>query len=113
EGETMVFDIGRDNIRVKVEGLNEDVARVILVNENESPINTTENVEFLNKSTKNGISPVDVKGQKSYLITWINSYELYVDNQKIFGLEAQRGHVQIESSLRIRSLASYFVKKDS
>ncbi|CAG8711298.1 37366_t:CDS:1, partial [Gigaspora margarita] len=61
-GETRVFNTSRDNIRVKVEGLNEDVAGVILVDETESPINVTEKVEFINKATKNRIS---VKGQKS------------------------------------------------
>ncbi|KAF0464957.1 hypothetical protein F8M41_026391 [Gigaspora margarita] len=107
-GETRVFDTGRDNIRVKVEELNEDVARVILVDENESPINAIEEVKFINKATKNRIPPVEVKGQRSYLITWINSYELCVGNQKIFRLEAQRGHVQMENT----NLAQYFVKKD-
>ncbi|RIB02995.1 hypothetical protein C2G38_2255269 [Gigaspora rosea] len=98
-GETRVFDTGRDDIRVKVEELNEDVARVILVDENESPIDTIEKAKFINKATENEITPVEVKGQKSYLITWINSYELYVDSDKIFKFKAQRGHVQMEKKL--------------
>ncbi|CAG8564359.1 10379_t:CDS:2, partial [Dentiscutata erythropus] len=60
-GETRVFDTSRDNIRVKVEELNEDVARVILVDENGSPINTAEEIKFINQATKNEISPVEVK----------------------------------------------------
>ncbi|CAG8849875.1 40620_t:CDS:1, partial [Gigaspora margarita] len=82
----------------KIKELNKDVTRVIIVdeNENESPINDTEEVKFINKVTKGRILPVEVKGQKSYLITWINSYELYVDDQRIFRLELQRGHVQIK-----------------
>ncbi|CAG8656500.1 6959_t:CDS:1, partial [Racocetra fulgida] len=107
-GETEVFDTGRDNIRVKVEELNEDVARVILVDEKGNPINIAEEMKFINKATKNGISPVEVKGQKSYLITWINSYELHVGNQKIFRLEAQRGHVKKENP----NLAKYLVEND-
>ncbi|KAF0392169.1 hypothetical protein F8M41_010567 [Gigaspora margarita] len=98
-GETRVFDTGRNNIRVKVEELNEDVARVILVDENESPIDTIEKAEFINKATENEITPMEVKGQKSYLITWINSYELRVDNEKIFKFKAQRGHVQMKKNL--------------
>ncbi|CAG8798600.1 9483_t:CDS:1, partial [Racocetra fulgida] len=47
--------------------------------------------KFINKATENEITSVEVKGQKSYLITWINSYELRVDNEKIFKFEAQRG----------------------
>ncbi|CAG8810063.1 7823_t:CDS:1, partial [Dentiscutata erythropus] len=97
-GETGVFDTGRDNIRVKVEELNEDVARVILVDENESPIDTIEKAKFINQVTENEITPVEVKGQKSYLITWINSYELRVDNEKIFKFKAQRGHVQMKKN---------------
>ncbi|KAF0470270.1 hypothetical protein F8M41_025409 [Gigaspora margarita] len=104
-GETRVFDTSRDNIRVKVEGLNEDVTRVILVDENESPIDTIEKAKFTNKATENEITPVEVKGQKSYLITWINSYELYVDGDKIFKFKAQRGHVQME-----KKLADFLVK---
>ncbi|CAG8606942.1 2564_t:CDS:1 [Gigaspora margarita] len=99
--ETRVFDTSRDNIRVKVEGLNKNVARVILVDENESPIDTIEKAKFTNKATENKIISVEVKGQKSYLITWINSYELRVDNYKIFKFKAQREHVQMEKILWI------------
>ncbi|CAG8836696.1 28738_t:CDS:1, partial [Gigaspora margarita] len=83
----------------KVEELNEDVARVILVDENESPIDTIEKAKFINKATENEITPVEVKNQKSYLITWINSYELRIDNEKIFKFKAQKGHVQMKKNL--------------
>ncbi|CAJ0758342.1 7603_t:CDS:1, partial [Entrophospora sp. SA101] len=33
---------------------------------------------------------VDVKGKKSYLITWIHSYELSVDGEKIFMLSQRK-----------------------
>ncbi|CAG8715978.1 16682_t:CDS:2 [Gigaspora margarita] len=68
-GEIGVFDTGHDNVQVKVEELNEDVAR----------------------ATKNEITLVEVKSQKSYLITWINSYELRIDNEKFLNLKHRKG----------------------
>ncbi|CAG8749517.1 13790_t:CDS:2, partial [Dentiscutata erythropus] len=66
-GETRVFNTSHDSIRVKVEGLNEDVARVILVDENESPIDTIEKAKFINQATKNEITPVEVKAQRGHV----------------------------------------------
>ncbi|CAJ0846450.1 18496_t:CDS:2 [Entrophospora sp. SA101] len=56
EGETKDFDTGHENIRVKIEVLNEDVARVFLVDKNDIPIDDLENVVFMNVATKNKVS---------------------------------------------------------
>src|SRR5439155_24587102 len=91
EGETKDFDTDHENIRVKIEVLNEDVARVFLVDKNDIPIDDLENVVFMNVATKNKVSTVLVENRKSYLITWINSYELSVDGRRIFKLNQQKG----------------------
>ncbi|CAJ0871560.1 20542_t:CDS:1, partial [Entrophospora sp. SA101] len=70
--------------------LNEDIARVFLVDANDDQIVITENIVFINATTKKEISAVDVKGKKSYLITWIHSYELSVDGEKNFMLRQQK-----------------------
>ncbi|CAG8547717.1 41975_t:CDS:2 [Gigaspora margarita] len=106
-GETRVFGTSHDNIQVNIEGLNEDVTRVILVDKNESPINTTEKVEFINKATKNGISPVEVKGQKSYLITWINSYELCIAYATITNLSSSLELLQGMVSSTVEVIQNY------
>jgi len=89
-GEIKDFNTYHKNIRVKIEGLNEDIARVFLVDANDDQIVITENIVFINATTKKEISAVDVKGKKSYLITWIHSYELSVDGEKIFMLRPHR-----------------------
>nr|CAG8647570.1 4156_t:CDS:2 [Entrophospora candida] len=77
EGETKDFDT--ENIRVKIEVLNENIARVFLVGVNDNPIEISENIVFKNETTKNKILTVLVKNRESYLIIWINSYELSVE----------------------------------
>ncbi|TLY02295.1 MAG: hypothetical protein E6K87_08205 [Thaumarchaeota archaeon] len=89
-GEIKDFNTYHKNIRVKIEGLNEDIARVFLVDANDDQIVITENIVFINATTKKEISAVDVKGKKSYLITWIHSYELSVDGEKIFMLRQRK-----------------------
>ncbi|CAJ0646727.1 6544_t:CDS:2 [Entrophospora sp. SA101] len=84
------FNTYHKNIRVKIEGLNEDIARVFLVDANDDQIVITENIVFINATTKKEILAVDVKGKKSYLITWIHSYELSVDGEKIFMLSQRK-----------------------
>ncbi|CAJ0648912.1 760_t:CDS:2 [Entrophospora sp. SA101] len=108
EGETKDLDTGHENIRVKIEVLNEDVARVFLVDKNDIPIDDLENVVFMNVATKNEITTVLVENRKSYLITWINSYELSVDGRRIFKLKQQK-----EQSIEIipLSLAGFIKKK--
>jgi len=114
EGETKDFDTDHENIRVKIEVLNEDVARVFLVDKNDIPIDDLErsscqgieNVVFMNVTTKNKVSTVLVENRKSYLITWINSYELSVDGRRIFKLNQQKKQSSVEISL-----ARYFQKK--
>ena len=106
EGETKDFDTDRENIRVKIEVLNEDVARVFLVDKNDIPIDDLENVVFMNVATKNKISTVLVENRKSYLITWINSYELSVDGRRIFKLNQQK-----EQRSVVVSLTRFFPKK--
>ncbi|CAJ0631720.1 14793_t:CDS:2 [Entrophospora sp. SA101] len=81
KGETKDFDTEHKNIRVKIEVLNEDIARVFLVDKNDIPIDDLKNVVFMNVATKNEITTVLVENRKSYLITWINSYELSVDEE--------------------------------
>nr|CAG8592320.1 14325_t:CDS:2 [Entrophospora candida] len=81
KGETKDFDTEHKNIRVKIEVLNEDIARVFLVDKNDIPIDDLKNVVFMNVATKNEITTVLVENRKSYLITWINSYELSVDGK--------------------------------
>ena len=103
EGETKDFDTDHENIRVKIEVLNEDVARVFLVDKNDIPIDDLENVVFMNVATKNKVSTVLVENRKSYLI---NSYELSVDGRRIFKLNQQKE----QSSVEISS-ARYFQKK--
>ena len=99
EGETKDFDTDHENIRVKIEVLNEDVARVFLVDKNDIPIDNLENVVFMNIATKNKITTVLIENRKSYLITWINSYELSVDGMKIFKLKQQKEQSSVEASL--------------
>ena len=92
-GEIKDFNTYHKNIRVKIEGLNEDIARVFLVDANDDQIVITENIVFINATTKKEISAVDVKGKKSYLITWIHSYELsvgFVWIGGLFGIEVTR-----------------------
>ncbi len=103
EGETKDFDTDHENIRVKIEVLNEDVARVFLVDKNDIPIDDLENVVFMNVATKNKVSTVLVENRKSYLI---NSYELSVDGRRIFKLNQQKEQSSVEISL-----ARYFQKK--
>ena len=103
EGETKDFDTDHENIRVKIEVLNEDVARVFLVDKNDIPIDDLENVVFMNVATKNKVSTVLVENRESYLI---NSYELSVDGRRIFKLNQQKEQSSVEISL-----ARYFQKK--
>ncbi|CAJ0887486.1 5496_t:CDS:2 [Entrophospora sp. SA101] len=63
EGETKDLDTGHENIRVKIEVLNEDVARVFLVDKNDIPIDDLENVVFMNEVTKNEITTVLVEAK--------------------------------------------------
>ena len=107
KGETKDFDTDHENIRVKIEVLNEDIARVFLVDKNDIPIDDLENVVFMNVATKNKVSTVLVENRKSYLITWINSYELFVDGRRIFMLKQQKE----QNGGLIKSLADYLVKK--
>ena len=103
EGETKDFDTDHENIRVKIEVLNEDVVRVFLVDKNDIPIDNLENVVFMNIATKNKITTVLIENRKSYLI---NSYELSVDGRRIFKLNQQKEQSSVEISL-----ARYFQKK--
>ncbi|CAJ0827501.1 4705_t:CDS:2 [Entrophospora sp. SA101] len=102
KGETKDFDTEHKNIRVKIEVLNEDIARVFLVDKNDIPIDDLKNVVFMNVATKNEITTVLVENRKSYLITWINSYELSVDGKRIFKLKQRK-----EQSSEFISLAKY------
>ncbi|CAH1769743.1 14540_t:CDS:1, partial [Entrophospora sp. SA101] len=81
---------------------------VFLVDKNDIPIDDLENVVFMNVATKNEITTVLVENRKSYLITWINSYELSVDGRRIFKLKQQK-----EQSIEIipLSLAGFIKKK--
>ena len=44
----------------------------------------------MNATTNNKITTVFVENRKSYLITWINSYELSVDGEKNFMLRQRK-----------------------
>ncbi|CAG8726901.1 14013_t:CDS:2, partial [Racocetra persica] len=76
--ETKVFDISHENIQVMIEGINSDIAMVFLVYKNDNPDESTKAV-FMNVTTEEKIEPVRVKDRESYLVTWINNYDLSVD----------------------------------
>ncbi|RHZ89324.1 hypothetical protein Glove_16g45 [Diversispora epigaea] len=91
EGEIKVFKTSRKNIQVKIEGLNEDIARVFLVNEVGEPIkDIPDNVEFRNVMTNKKLTLTPVNDRNSYLVTWIYTYELLEGENAIFRLELQR-----------------------
>ncbi|RHZ63501.1 hypothetical protein Glove_329g19 [Diversispora epigaea] len=91
EGEIKVFKTSRKNIQVKIEGLNEDIARVFLVNEVGGPIiDIPDNVKFRNVMTNKNLPLTSVNDRNSYLVTWIYTYELLEGEDVIFRLELQR-----------------------
>nr|CAG8574707.1 7365_t:CDS:1 [Entrophospora candida] len=108
KGETKDFDTYHEKIRVKIEVLNEDVARVFLVDKNDIPIDDLENVVFMNEATKNKITAILVEDIKSYLITWMNSYKLSVDGRRIFKLNQQK---EQSGDKILTSLTPFFKKK--
>ena len=55
--------------------LNEDVARVFLVDKNDIPIDDLENVVFMNVATKNKVSTVLVENRKSYENFYVKTTE--------------------------------------
>ncbi|CAG8762040.1 12593_t:CDS:1, partial [Dentiscutata erythropus] len=77
-GETKTFNTNNDNIKVTVEGINGDIARVFLVDKNNKTYELT-GVVFENAMTGKLLQPVKVKDKESYLITWLYNYKLSVD----------------------------------
>ena len=57
-------------------------------------INPPNNTKFINLATGEKISTVSIRDKERYLVTWINNYELYVDNVKIFKLEQRKGQMK-------------------
>ncbi|CAG8699529.1 15346_t:CDS:1, partial [Racocetra fulgida] len=87
--ETKVFDTSHENIQVMIEGINSDIAMVFLVYKNDNPDESTK-VVFMNATAEEKIEPVRVKDRESYLVTWINNYELSVDGKRIFKLKQKK-----------------------
>ncbi|CAG8519914.1 4542_t:CDS:2 [Ambispora leptoticha] len=105
-GESKIYSIATKNFRVKIETLNEDIARLFFVNkENNEPIDFPDNMVFRNTTTNTDISPTVVKDKESYLVTWMYSYELFENSKIIFKLEHKREQIGSDTS---RSLAEYF-----
>ncbi|CAG8717292.1 13943_t:CDS:1, partial [Dentiscutata heterogama] len=87
--ETKVFDTSHKNIQVMIEGINSAIAMVFLVYKNDNPDKSTE-VVFMNAMAEEKIESVRVKDRESYLVTWINNYELSVDSKRIFKLKQKK-----------------------
>ncbi|CAG8730973.1 5771_t:CDS:1 [Dentiscutata erythropus] len=103
-GETKIFNTSNENIKVIVEGINGDIARVFLADKNDKPYEST-GVVFENATTEEPLQPVKVKDKESYLITWLYNYKLSMGSKLIFMLERRK-----EQKEAIISLAPFFKK---
>ncbi|CAG8822898.1 23843_t:CDS:1, partial [Racocetra persica] len=91
--QTKIFDTSNENIKVTVEGINGDIARIFLVDKNDKPYESTD-VVFMNATTGEELHPISFKDEKSYFITWMYNYKLSVDDKQIFMLKQRKEQIR-------------------
>ena len=82
-------DIG-NNLRIKTEKMTNDVARVYFIDNQENPTPPPANVVCTCSSTGEIIQSAVINGAVSFIILWMYSYEIKVDDIKIFSIENQK-----------------------
>ena len=79
------------NTTVRVEKLNQDIARIYFVNDKDVSIRVPNGMVLKNVTSNNSIIPYGVYNDiESYMITWVSDIVMYWNGKEVFSLINQK-----------------------